>query len=321
MSTDPLKCSLPALVDQADFTAQQLRTFARAPHIVAAFPRWFGSLEDRAQALHDLSDRCRDEQAAASYARGTVDVSYLQTKPALAAVQVWAAALRKALDAADGDPEGRRLAGQVRAALRGDLRWVAGTVAMLHRVLPLLDGLATDLAPWLDTAAEAEAARPHLATLVACQVARGKSSTASVGVTRKKSTADAELRTMMRRLRRDWGRAVILSRGRVPEMNLVYAASDVANQPAKRAARKAARAAKAEAEAQAAREGAPPVGESGTEDGNSTPADGDVTPEVGKGTPEVGNATTEDGKTTPEVGNTTPELGVVTTGPSRGANP
>lgn len=321
MSTDPLKCSLLALFDQADFTATQLRTLAREPGIAAAFPAWFGSLEERARVLRDLSERCRDEFTNAAVARTTVKVVYRGVEPTLAAVKVWAAALRKALEAAEEDPEGRRLAGQVRAALRGDLRWVAGTVAMLHRALPLLEFLANDLSPWLDTHEQVEVARPHLATLIACQGERGKSSTESVGVTRGKQAIDAELRTMMRRLRRDWSRAEILSGGRVPPMNLVYAASDVANQPAKRAARKAARAAKAEAEAQAAREGASEAGIDQAEDRVDSPADGKTTPVLGVVPTEVGVATPEDGAELPELGVVDPEVGVNHTKVRRGRNP
>jgi hypothetical protein len=236
MSTDVLKCSVAALIDQADFTAKELRSTAAQPTLVVHFPESFGSLIERSEALADLSRRCRRELVAARSSRTKVVLPYLDARPALAGILSWALDLRLKLDEADRDPEGHRLALLVRAALSADLRRVAGTVAMLNRALPLLERLAADLAPWLDAQAFVARARPHLATLDACQAARTQEGTRSAGVTRSKKNLVEELRLMMRNLRRRWASVVINSGGKVAPLDLTIAATDVGNQPGVKAA-------------------------------------------------------------------------------------
>lgn len=288
MSTDVLKCSVAALIDQADFTARELRSTAAQPKLVAHFPESFGSLTERSEALADLSRRCRRELVAARSALTMVTLPYLDARPVLTSVAAWAADLRLKLDDADLHPEGHRLATQVRAGLRADLRRVAGTVAMLNRTLPQLERLASDLTPWCDARAFVARAQPLLDALETCQDGRAKEGTRGAGVFRSKRSLTDELRTMMRNLRRRWASVVINSGGKVPPLDLTIATTDLANRPAWRKAKGGLDTAE--------------VGLSTAEIGLDTAAVGPGTAKVGLGTAEVGLATAEVGLDTAEVG-------------------
>lgn len=219
MARDPLSCSPGALVDQADFTARQIAgtaTLLGPGALVATLPE-----------LQRLAADARRLLATTRASRLRVKGTYLDARPVLAQVATWVSDLRLQLDACDGDPEGTRLAAQVRASLRADLRWVATNVAVLGRTLPLLRRLAKGLEPWLDAANAADAAEPLLAALIALQDARSGKVDAQVGTTRTQAQVQADLRRLMRKVRRLWRRSALIDPD-LPSLDLTIAHADLA---------------------------------------------------------------------------------------------
>lgn len=220
MARDPLSCSPGALVDQADFTARQIAgtaTLLGPGALVATLPE-----------LQRLAADARRLLATTRASRVRVKGPYLDAKAVMARVVTWVADLRLQLDGCDGDPEGARLAAQVRASLRADLRRVSGNVTMLTRTQPLLRRLAAGLSPWLDAAGAADAIEPDRAALVTLQDARSGSVDAQVGTTRSYHAVQEDLRRLMRKVRRLWRRAA-LTNPALPSMDLTIAYADVAS--------------------------------------------------------------------------------------------
>lgn len=228
MPRDPLDASQAALVDQADFTVRQLRgTAAAAP--------WLATLDAPMPGLADdlaaLAVRARALLGTTSGQRVIATTPYLDAAGTLAAVKVWAAETRDLLRLGNADAESRRLAGQVRASLVADLRWVNGTIVMLERTLPLLRRSAKGLG--FDAVACADRMEPALSALRGFRDERADKSASSVDSTRGLAGTIAELRRALRRIRALWKLALSRSEGAFPALDLSIGASDVANRKAR----------------------------------------------------------------------------------------
>lgn len=226
---DPLNARTDAIIEQAVFTALQIKLTTPAhPWLlkVGLDP------ETAPTRLRALAEEAREREGQSRLRGRLAHLPWIDVAGVLPRVRQWQRVTRQQLHAAA--PEARRAVGEVRRALRPTAQRLAGTMTMLQGVIPTLQREADVLGSGVDVPAIVAEATTLLAALEQATSERGETAdvhTAAAAVARRTTAA---LRTELRLIRRQWRYARDLSGGRFPELDLGIARADVASRAQRR---------------------------------------------------------------------------------------